>query len=92
MTQVNHSPGVPGTLATVTASSASPIIAMPVFAKSGPILGTGVVSTGGVLSWVSSTGATNVWSSSLIESAKVVTPFKSSTPIVLPTQVGGYNV
>jgi hypothetical protein len=31
---------------------------------------------------------TNVWPAVLIESAVVVSPFVSSTPIVLPTQVG----
>jgi hypothetical protein len=31
---------------------------------------------------------TNVWPAVLIESGVAVTPFTSSTPIVLPTQVG----
>jgi hypothetical protein len=31
---------------------------------------------------------TNVWPAVLIQSGVVVTPFKSSTPIVLPNQTG----
>lgn len=31
---------------------------------------------------------TNVWPAVLVERGVIVTPFKSSTPIVLPTQVG----
>ena len=60
------SPGVPSTLPTVTASSATPILA-----------GKTILST-----------ETNVWPAVLTEQGVIVTPFKSSTPIVLPTQVG----
>jgi hypothetical protein len=65
MTQVNSSPGVPRALPTVTATSASTILAGKVIL----------------------TTETNVREVSLIESA-VVVPYSSSSPIVLPTQVG----
>jgi hypothetical protein len=71
------SPGVPTNLPIVVASSATPILA-------GPPLTVGVTT----MSNVFTTGTTNVWPAVLIESGKAVTPFKSSTPIVLPTQVG----
>jgi hypothetical protein len=83
---------VPGNLATVVASSASPVLAGPPKTVSTNIIGTGVVSTVHALSWVSSTGANNVWTSALAQQGKVVSPFKSSTPIVLPNQVGNYNI
>ena len=60
------SPGVSSTLPTVTASSATLILA-----------GKTILST-----------ETNVWPAVLVESGVIVTPFQSSTPIVLPTQVG----
>lgn len=66
MTQVYSSPGVPKTLPTVAASSATPILA-----------GKTLLST-----------ETNVWGNVLIEQGVVVSPFTSSTPIVLPNQVG----
>lgn len=79
MTQVNSSPGVPKTLATVVASSATPIWA-------GPVLDYGVVNTT-VSAPVLTTGGANVWQAVLTERANVV-PYSSSTPIVLPTQLG----
>jgi hypothetical protein len=88
VTQVNHSPGVPSSLPTVVASSASPILAGPPKFEGAGIVGTGVISSNQVLYWVSSTGADNVWVAALAEQGKVVTPFKYSTPIVLPTQSG----
>lgn len=66
MTQVSSSPGVPKNLPTVTANSATPVMA-----------GKTILST-----------ETNVWPAVLIESGVVVSPFKYSTPIVLPNQVG----
>lgn len=66
MTQVSSSPGVPKSLPTVAASSATTILA-----------GKTILST-----------ETNVWPQVLIEQGVVVSPFKYSTPIVLPTQVG----
>jgi hypothetical protein len=66
VTQVSSSPGVPKTLPTVVASSATPILA-----------GKTLLTT-----------ETNVWPQVLIESGVVVSPFTSSTPIVLPNQVG----
>ena len=82
MTQVNSSPGVPRTLATVVASSATPVLAgPPIDQNTTNILGTGVVSTGNVLSWTSSTGATNVFPALATASALTV-PFTSSTPII----------
>jgi hypothetical protein len=65
MTQVNSSPGVPRAVSTVTATSATTILAGKVIL----------------------TTETNVREASLIESA-VVVPYSSSSPIVLPTQVG----
>jgi hypothetical protein len=73
---VNYSsPGVPATLPTVVASSATPIL-------SGPVLIQGVTTQ------AFSTETVNVWPEVLTERGVVVTPFTSSTPIVLPTQVG----
>ena len=77
MTQVYSSPGVPKTLPTVVASSATPIVAMPP-------LEVGVTTNSNVFA----TGATNVWPAVLVESGVVVSPFTYSTPIVLPNQVG----
>jgi hypothetical protein len=37
---------------------------------------------------VFATGQTNVWPAVLVERGVIVTPFKYSTPIVLPNQVG----
>ena len=71
-------------MATVVASSATPILVGPSKAYAGGIVGTGVISTLGVDYWVSSTGTTNVWSSALVEQGKVVSPFYSSTPIINP--------
>ena len=88
MTQVNHSPGVPSSLPTVVASSASPVLAGPPKYHGSGIIGTGVIASIGTLYWVSSTGADNVWSAVLTEQGVIVTPFKYSTPIVLPTQSG----
>ena len=45
MTQTNHSPGVPSNLATVVASSATPILAGPPKYEGTGIVGTGVIST-----------------------------------------------
>ena len=88
MTQTNHSPGVPSNLSTVVASSATPILAGPPKYEGAGIIGTGVIASNGTLYWVSSTGADNVWSAVLTEQGVIVTPFKYSTPIVLPTQSG----
>jgi hypothetical protein len=63
------SPGVPNSLPTVVASSATPILA-----------GKTLLST-----------ETNVWPAVLVERGVVVTPFASSTPIVLPNQVGFFQ-
>ena len=71
------SPGVPAVLPTVVASSETPIL-------TGPPLTVGVTTNSNVFA----TGTTNVWPAVLIESGKIVTPFKHSTPIVLPNQVG----
>lgn len=77
MTQVSHSPGVPGNLPTVVASSQTPVL-------TGPPLTVGITTNSNVFA----TGQTNVWPEVLIESGVIVTPFKYSTPIVLPNQVG----
>lgn len=66
MTQTNSSPGVPKSLPTVAATSASPVLAGKV-----------ILST-----------ETNVWPAALAQQGVVVSPFRYSTPIVLPTQVG----
>lgn len=65
MTQVSSSPGVPKSLPSVAANSATPILA-------GKVL----LST-----------ETNVWSSVSIQQG-VAVPYSSSTPIVLPNQIG----
>ena len=71
------SPGVQSTLPIVVASSETPIL-------TGPPITVGVTTNSNVFA----TGTTNVWPAVLIERGKVVSPFKSSTPIVLPNQVG----
>ena len=70
-------PGVPTNLPLVIASSATPIL-------TGPPMTVGVTTNSNVFA----TGTSNVWPEVLIESAKIVSPFKYSTPIVLPNQVG----
>jgi hypothetical protein len=82
VTQVNSSPGVPGNLPTVVASSATPILGGPPKTEGAGIIGTGVIATNGVLYWVSSTGANNVWASVSVQQGKVVSPFTSHTPII----------
>lgn len=72
----------PGALTTkslpiVVASSETPVL-------TGPPLTVGITTNSNVFA----TGQTNVWPEVLIESGVIVTPFKYSTPIVLPTQVG----
>ena len=84
----DSSAGVLSTVATVVASSATPILGGPPESHGAGIFGTGVISSNGVLYWVSSTGANNVWPEVLTERGVVVAPFKNSTPIVLPTQSG----
>jgi hypothetical protein len=69
------SPGVPNNLPIVVASSATPIL-----------VGSPLGSTVGTSSMTTETK--NVWPQVLIERGVVVSPFKSSTPIVLPSQVG----
>lgn len=81
------SPGVPNNLPTVVASSATTVLSGPPDFPGTNVIGTGVISTNHVLSWVSSTGANNVYPAVLTEQAKIV-PYSSSTPIVLPNQVG----
>jgi hypothetical protein len=76
MTQVNSSPGVPQNLPTVVSSSATPVLA-------GPPLAVGTLTTAAF-----STETVNVWPQVLTERGVVVSPFTSSTPIVLPTQSG----
>jgi hypothetical protein len=71
------SPGVPSSLPIVAASSATPVL-------TGPPITVGTTTNSNVFA----TGTTNVWPKVLIESGVVVSPFKSSTPIVLPNQVG----
>jgi hypothetical protein len=71
------SPGVPSSLPIVVASSATPVLA-------GPPLKVGTTTNSNVFA----TGQSNVWSAVLAQQGVVVSPFKSSTPIVLPNQVG----
>jgi hypothetical protein len=75
MTQVYHTPGVPSTLPTVVASSATPVLAGPTLIQ-------------GTTTQAFSTETVNVWPEVLTERGVVVSPYSSSTPIVLPTQVG----
>jgi hypothetical protein len=60
---------------TVVASSSTPIL---VSAPYGSTIGTSSMTT----------ETLNVWPAVLLQQGVVVTPFKSSTPIVLPNQVG----
>jgi hypothetical protein len=71
------SPGVPTNLPIVAATSATPIL-------TGPPLTVGITTNSNVFA----TGQTNVWPAVLVERGVIVTPFKYSTPIVLPNQVG----
>jgi hypothetical protein len=71
------SPGVPNNLPIVAASSATSIL-------TGPPLTVGKTTNSNVFA----TGQTNVWAAVLTERGVLVTPFTSSTPIVLPNQVG----
>jgi hypothetical protein len=75
MTQVNHSPGVPNSasLATVVASSATPILVGPSTLTGQPTITTLAEFT---------TETTNIWSDVLIAQATTVA-YHSSTPIIL---------
>jgi hypothetical protein len=71
------SPGVPINLPIVAATSATPIL-------TGPPLTVGITTNSNVFA----TGQTNVWPAVLVERGVIVAPFKYSTPIVPPNQVG----